>query len=109
MDSSEPKNCKSFVAGCISGHQISLATETFINNFDESLSKLNSDFDKVVHGDFKIDLSAGRRNAISSQKRLLKGITVIHYLKQVIKSPQWSPIYSGQRHTRKRAAHLEKN
>ena len=38
-------------------------------------------------GDFNIDFSVGRRNANSSQKRLLKEITELHDLKQVIESP----------------------
>ena len=59
----------------------------FIDNFSESLSKIDSGFDKVVPGDFNIDFSVGRRNANSSQKRLLKGITELHDLKQVIESP----------------------
>ncbi|RMX39493.1 hypothetical protein pdam_00015407 [Pocillopora damicornis] len=43
--------------------------------------------DSVVPGDFNIDFSVGRRNANSSQKRLLKEITELHDLKQVIESP----------------------
>ena len=80
------KNCKPLVVGCIY-RPPDQATNNFVDNFSESLSKIDSNFDKVVLGDFNIDFSAGRRNANSSQKRMLKGITELHDLKQVIESP----------------------
>ena len=66
----------------------------FIDNFSESLSKIDSGFDKVVPGDFNIDFSVGRRNANMSQKRLLKEITELHDLKQVIESPTFATEHS---------------
>ena len=80
------KNCNPLVVGCIY-RPPDQATNNFVDNFSESLSKIDSNFDKVVLGDFNIDFSVGRRNANSSQKRMLKGITELHDLKQVIESP----------------------
>ena len=80
------KNCKSLVVGCIY-RPPDQPTDNFIDNFNESLSRIDSDFDKVVFEDFNIDFSVVRRNANSCQKRLLKGITELHDLKQVIEYP----------------------
>ena len=80
------KNYTPLVFGCIYRPPVQ-PTDNFIDNFSESLSKIISGFDKVVLGDFNIDFSVGRRNANSSQKWLLKGITELHDLKQVIESP----------------------
>ena len=80
------KNCKPLVVGCIY-RPPDQATNNFVDNFSESLSKIDSNFDKVVLEDFNIDFSVGRRNANSSQKRMLKGITELHDLKRVIESP----------------------
>ena len=80
------KNCKSLVVGCIY-RPPDQATDNFIDNFNESLSEIDSDFDKVVLGDLNIDFLVGRRNANSSRKQMPKGITELHDLKQVIASP----------------------
>ena len=80
------KICTALVVGCIY-RPPDQPKDNFIDNFSESLSKIDSGFDKVVPGDFNIDFSVGRRNANSSQKRLLKEITELHDLKQVIESP----------------------
>lgn len=80
------KICTPLVVGCIY-RPPDQPKDNFIDNFSESLSKIDSGFDKVVLGDFDIDFPVGRRNANSSQKRLLKGITELHDLKQVIESP----------------------
>ena len=79
------KNCTPLVVGCIY-RPPDPPIDNFIDNFSESPSKIDSGFDKVVPGDFNIDFSFGRRNANSSQKRLLKEITEFHDLKQVIES-----------------------
>ena len=61
------KNYTPLVFGCIY-RPPAQPIDNFIDNFSESLSKINSDFDKVVLGDFNIDFSVVRRNANSSQK-----------------------------------------
>ena len=53
--------------------------DNFIDNFSESLSKIDSGFDKVVLADFDIDFPVGRRNANSSQKRLLQGTELLSF------------------------------
>ena len=72
------KNCIPFVVGCIY-RPPDQPINNFIDNFSESLSKIDSGFNKVVPGDFNIDFSVGRRNANSSQKRLLKGISGLQH------------------------------
>ena len=61
--------------------------DNFLDNLNNSLLKIDPNSDKVVLGDFNIDFLDRRRNENSFQKRLLKRITELHHLKQVIESP----------------------
>ena len=47
------KNCKSLVVGCIY-RPPDQAADNFIDHFNESLSKIDSDFDKVVLGEMQM-------------------------------------------------------
>lgn len=59
----------------------------FLENMDESLLGINTDFNKVVLGDFNVDFTSGEgKNANLSLKRKLQGISRLYDLKQMIQS-----------------------
>jgi hypothetical protein len=59
----------------------------FINGFDNSLLEIDASSEKVILGDFNVDLTSGKANANLLLKRKLQGLTNSHDLKQVICSP----------------------
>ena len=58
-----------------------------LSNFFLEIITFDPNFDKVVLGHLNIYFPDRRRNANSSQKRSVKGITEPHDLKQVTESP----------------------
>ena len=61
--------------------------DIFLDNLNDSLSRIDSTNDKVLLGDFNIDFSVQQKNANFSLKRRLRGITEAFNLKQLIKEP----------------------
>ncbi|XP_066019612.1 uncharacterized protein [Pocillopora verrucosa] len=68
--------------------------DTFLDNLNESLSRIDSTSDKVLLGDFNIDFSVQQKNANFPLKRKLRGITEAFDLKQLIMEPTRSTEYS---------------
>ena len=58
--------------------------DTFLDNLNESLFRIDSTSDKVLLGDFNIDFSVQQKNANFPLKRRLRGITEAFDLKQLI-------------------------
>ena len=68
--------------------------DTFLDNLNESLFRIDSTSDKVLLGDFNIDFSVQQKNANFPLKRSLRGITEAFDLKQLIMEPTRVTEYS---------------
>lgn len=78
--------CKSLVIGSIY-RPPTQSIDIFVNNLNDSLTKIDSDSDKIVLGDFNIDFNSNRRNANSAMKKKLLGVMNLYDLKQKINLP----------------------
>ena len=78
--------CKPLVVGCLY-RPPNTSIDGFLEQFNDSLSKIDSSYSEIILGDFNIDFLNSKEKNANSERRKLKGITDLYDLKQLINSP----------------------